>query len=207
MQNKPNLSNLWRLGYHLENCLSSNKFVFPHQEKELEEYTEYILSYFTSTHSSAHWKIHPCESHLGWHKPLSCDTHPPKVPPDHCKPCHHFRGLGLFIPAWQPVVQCSIEHWIYQPTPRRNDLVWPCVPLGLQQSHHAPFHAVDPKHIFLLVTDTQSWHHIWRKPDCNQENNWHPQPSPHHGLIHQISWCTLPFPPITLAQIEWYGTP
>ena len=33
------------------------KFIFPHREKELEEYTEYISSYFASLHSGAHWKI------------------------------------------------------------------------------------------------------------------------------------------------------
>jgi hypothetical protein len=38
----------WRIASH------AIKFIFPHQEKELKEYTEYISSYFASLHLSAH---------------------------------------------------------------------------------------------------------------------------------------------------------
>jgi hypothetical protein len=41
----------WRIAFR------ATKFIFPHREKELEEYTEYISSYFASLHSSAHWKV------------------------------------------------------------------------------------------------------------------------------------------------------
>jgi len=41
----------WRIAFH------TTKFIFPHWEKELEDYTEYISSYFTSIHLSAHWKV------------------------------------------------------------------------------------------------------------------------------------------------------
>ena len=41
----------WRIAYR------ATKFIFPHREKELEEYTEYISSYFASLHPTAHWKI------------------------------------------------------------------------------------------------------------------------------------------------------
>ena len=41
----------WRIAYR------ATKFIFPHCEKELEEYTEYISSYFASLHPSTHWKI------------------------------------------------------------------------------------------------------------------------------------------------------
>ena len=35
----------------------ATKFIFPYWEKELKEYTKYVSSYFTSLHSSAHWKV------------------------------------------------------------------------------------------------------------------------------------------------------
>ena len=41
----------WRIAFR------TTKFIFPHQEKKLEEYTEYISSYFPSLHSTAHWKV------------------------------------------------------------------------------------------------------------------------------------------------------
>jgi hypothetical protein len=37
--------------------LRATKFIFPHRERELKEYTEYILSYFASVQLSAHWKV------------------------------------------------------------------------------------------------------------------------------------------------------
>ena len=41
----------WRITFR------ATKFIFPHREKELKEYTEYISSYFRSLHSSTHWKV------------------------------------------------------------------------------------------------------------------------------------------------------
>ena len=41
----------WRIAYW------ATKFIFPHHEKELEEYTKYISSYFASLYPSAHWKV------------------------------------------------------------------------------------------------------------------------------------------------------
>ena len=41
----------WRIAFR------AIKFIFPHRKRELEEYTEYISSYFASLHSSAHWKV------------------------------------------------------------------------------------------------------------------------------------------------------
>ena len=52
--NQPNRSKpviAWRIAYR------ATKFIFPHREKELEEYTEYISFYFASLHPNAHWKI------------------------------------------------------------------------------------------------------------------------------------------------------
>ena len=50
--NQPNPSKLiWRIAYW------ATKFIFLHCEKELEEYTKYISSYFASLHPSAHWKV------------------------------------------------------------------------------------------------------------------------------------------------------
>jgi hypothetical protein len=45
----------WVIAWRI--ALRATKFIFPHWEKELEEYTEYISSYFASVHPSAHWKI------------------------------------------------------------------------------------------------------------------------------------------------------
>jgi len=41
----------WRIAFR------ATRFIFPHREKELEDYTEYISSYFASVHPSAHWKV------------------------------------------------------------------------------------------------------------------------------------------------------
>ena len=41
----------WRIAFR------ATKFIFPHREKDLEEYTEYISSHFASLHSTAHWKV------------------------------------------------------------------------------------------------------------------------------------------------------
>jgi hypothetical protein len=32
-------------------------FIFPHCEAELEDYNDYIMSYFASIHPSAHWRV------------------------------------------------------------------------------------------------------------------------------------------------------
>ena len=45
----------WVIAWRI--ALRANKFIFPHRERELEEYTEYISSYFASFHPSAHWKV------------------------------------------------------------------------------------------------------------------------------------------------------
>ena len=42
---------VWRITFR------AIKFIFLHCEWELEEYTEYISSYFASLHPSAHWKV------------------------------------------------------------------------------------------------------------------------------------------------------
>ena len=41
----------WRITFR------ATKFIFPHHEKELKEYTKYISSYFAFLHSSTHWKV------------------------------------------------------------------------------------------------------------------------------------------------------
>jgi hypothetical protein len=41
----------WRIAFR------ATKFIFPHRENELDEYTEYISSYFASVQPSAHWKV------------------------------------------------------------------------------------------------------------------------------------------------------
>ena len=134
----------------------------------------------------------PCESHLGGCKMLSCHTHMLEVSIDYGEPHHCCRGLGLFNPAPWPPVQHLIEHGIYwAATPGRNDLARPCVLLGLQKGYHAFFHEMDPGHILILAADPQTWHHLWRELDCNQEDDWCTQPSSHHGSVHQISWYIL----------------
>jgi hypothetical protein len=41
----------WRIAF------KATRFIFPHHEPELEEYNDYITSYFMSIHPSAHWKV------------------------------------------------------------------------------------------------------------------------------------------------------
>ena len=45
----------WVIAWRI--VLRATKFIFPHRERELEEYTEYISSYFASIHPSSHWKV------------------------------------------------------------------------------------------------------------------------------------------------------
>jgi hypothetical protein len=35
----------------------ATRFIFPHREAELEDYNDYITSYFASIHPSAHWRV------------------------------------------------------------------------------------------------------------------------------------------------------
>jgi hypothetical protein len=41
----------WRIAF------KATRFVFPHREAELEEYNDYITSYFASVHPGSHWKV------------------------------------------------------------------------------------------------------------------------------------------------------
>src|SRR5882762_9531489 len=45
----------WIIAWRIAFC--ATRFIFPHREKELKDYTEYISSYFASVHPSAHWKV------------------------------------------------------------------------------------------------------------------------------------------------------
>jgi hypothetical protein len=41
----------WRIAF------KATRFIFPHREPELEEYNDYITSYFVSIYPGAHWKV------------------------------------------------------------------------------------------------------------------------------------------------------
>jgi hypothetical protein len=41
----------WRIAFR------ATRFIFPHRETELDDYNDYITSYFASIHPSAHWKV------------------------------------------------------------------------------------------------------------------------------------------------------
>ena len=41
----------WRIAF------KATRFIFPHRESELEEYNDYVTSYFVSIHPRAHWRV------------------------------------------------------------------------------------------------------------------------------------------------------
>ena len=99
------------------------------------------------------------------------------------------------------MISCSMLNWTQDLLGYYTWEKWPCptmCPSETTKRLPCVFHGMDPRHILILVADPQSWHNLWRELDCNQENNWCTQPSPHHGSVHQILWYTLPFPPTTV---------